>query len=93
MPSQTCPFVCLPGNSKSAQVDNDDHTYAWFLFYVYVSFVCMYVYAPLVQLVCEEVWRGHQMPLELEVQMTVSYHVDPGNQTQILGIEASVLVL
>ena len=51
----------------------------------------MYVYVPHVCLVPEEARRGDQTPLELELQMVMSCHVDAENQTQGLWKIANVL--
>lgn len=52
-----------------------------YLFNVYEYFICMYVTAPYV---CRagEARRGYA--LELELEMSVSNHIDAGNVTQIL---------
>jgi hypothetical protein len=52
-----------------------------FLFYFYVSrcFDYMSVFAPCASLVLMEAKRKHRDPLELELQMVVSCHMDAEN--------------
>ena len=54
-----------------------------FISYVYECTVCMQICAPM-SCSAAEVRRGHQIPLELELQTVVSCHVSAGNGTQVL---------
>lgn len=54
--------------------------------------MCMNAF-PCVSLVIVAIRRGHQNPLELDLQMVVSLHVGPGNRTQPSGRAADALNL
>ena len=52
----------------------------YFYFIMYECLICMYIYVSPACLVPVEASR----PLELELEMVVSFHVDAGNRTWVL---------
>lgn len=73
--------MSLSGEAESSEIFGVSSFFLKFilLFYMGRCFTCIYVYVPHTCLVLKEAAGGHQMPLDLELQVVVGYQVGAGN--------------
>lgn len=86
-------FVQNPAPNNYLHTSPEHHVIleSFKIYFYYTAFAWIYLYAPHACLVPPEARRGYQIPLELELQITVNCHVGMGTKPRSSARTARVL--